>query len=119
MDKTVDIEKLKRLANKTKSWSKSDKQWLLPVLEQLSIDAPTKNNCPSCWRDAAIMALVKIKAADAKPVNGFRLKGTAATNGVVWMGRLVAPGTLDAAMVEWLKQTNFPRHLYEQTDEQQ
>lgn len=117
MDKTVDIEKLKRLANKTKSWSKSEKEWLLPILEQLSIDAPTKNNCPSCWRDAAIMALVKIKSDDAEPVNGFRLKGTAATKGVIWMSRLVSPATLDAAMVEWLIETNFPRHQYETINE--
>ena len=108
----MDIERLKQLAEKQKGWTKDDKDFILPVLVELGIDAPTKTNCPSCWRDVAILALVKLKG-DAQPVNGFRLKGTAAVSGVVWMGRLVSPSTLDAAMVEWLIETNFPRHQYE------
>lgn len=108
----MDIERLKQLAEKHKGWTKDDKDFILPVLAELGIDAPTKTNCPSCWRDAAILALVKLKG-DAQPVNGFRLKGSAAVSGVVWMGRLVSPAMLDAAMVDWLIETNFPRHQYE------
>ena len=109
----MDIERLRQLAEKTKGWTKADKDFLLPILAELGVDAPTKTSCPSCWRDAAIMAVVKLGERDAKPVNGFRLKGTAAVSGVVWMGRLVSPATLDAAMAEWLIETNFPRHQYE------
>lgn len=113
----MDIEKLRQLAEKTKKWTKADKEWLLPVLAELDIEAPTKKSCPSCWRDAAILAVVKVSGNEAKAVNGFRLKGTAATRGVLWMERLVSPATLDADMVKWLIDTGFPRHQYELTDE--
>ena len=111
----MDIERLRQLAEKTKGWTKADKEFLLPVLEELGIEAPKKTSCPSCWRDCAIMAIVKL-GGTKKSVNGFRLKGTAATNGVVWMGRLVSPGTLDVAMVEWLKETGFPQNLWTNED---
>ena len=113
----MDIERLRQLAEKTKGWTKADKEFLLPVLEELGVEAPKKTSCPSCWRDAAIMAVVKLGERDAKPVNGFRLKGTAATRGVWWMGRLVSSATLDADMVQWLLDTGFPRHQYELSDE--
>lgn len=109
----MDIEKLRSLAEKTKGWTKADKEWLSPVLAELGIEVPMKNNCPSCWRDCAIMAIVKL-GDTKKVVNGFRLKG-AAKRGVLWLGRLVSDATLDANMVEWLKQTNFPQNLW--TDE--
>ena len=109
----MDIKKLRRLAEKTKGFTKADKEWLLPILEELEIDAPTKNNCPSCWRDAAVMALVKVKESKAQH-NGFRLKGTAATVGVFWMGRFVSPATLDDEMIVFLKSTNFPKHQYDE-----
>lgn len=110
----MDIERLRQLAEKTKGWTKADKEFLLPVLEDLGIEAPKKTSCPSCWRDAAIMAIVKLGDKDTKSVKGFRLKG-AAKRGVMWLGRLVSDATLDADMVEWLKQTNFPQNLW--TDE--
>jgi hypothetical protein len=59
------------------------------------------------------MAIVKL-GDTKKAVNGFRLKG-AAKRGVMWLGRLVSDATLDADMVEWLKQTRFPQNLW--TDE--
>ena len=108
----MDIERLRQLAEKTKKWTKADKEFLLPILEELGIEAPTKTSCPSCWRDAAIMAVVKVNGNEAKAVNGFRLKGTAATHGVLWMGRLVSPATLDADMVRWLIDTRFPQNLW-------
>ena len=110
----MDIEKLKALAEKTKGWTKADKEWLLPILAELGIEAPTKTSCPSCWRDAAIMAIVRLGDKDKKSVKGFRLKG-AAKRGVLWMGRLVSDATLDAEMVDWLKKTRFPQNLW--TDE--
>ena len=113
----MDIERLRQLAEKTKKWTKADKEFLLPILEELGIEAPTKTSCPSCWRDAAIMAVVKVNGNEAKAVNGFRLKGTAATHGVLWMGRLVSPATLDADMVKWLIDTRFPCQQYELSDE--
>lgn len=106
----MNIDKLRALAEKTKGWTRVDKELLLPVLEELGIEAPTRNNCPSCWRDAAILAVVRL-GDTKKSVNGFRLKG-AAKRGVMWYGRLVSDATLDAAMVEWLKQTNFPINLW-------
>ena len=112
----MNIERLRQLAEKTKGWTKADKEWLLPILEELGIEAPMKTSCPSCWRDCAIMAIVKL-GGKRKSVNGFRLKGTAATRGVLWMGRLVSPSTLDADMVKWLIDTGFPRHQYELSDE--
>lgn len=113
----MDIERLRQLAEKTKKWTKADKEFLLPILAELGIEAPTKTSCPSCWRDCAILAVVKVNGNEAKTVNGFRLKGTAATRGVLWMGRLVSPATLDADMVKWLIDTGFPRHQYELNDE--
>ena len=107
----MDVEKLRALAEKTKGWTKADKEWLLPILEELDIEAPMKSNCPSCWRDAAVMAVVKIKGNE-NPVKGFRLKGAAAAHGVIWRGVLVSNATLDENMVEWLKQTNFPNNLW-------
>ena len=109
----MDIERLRKLAEKTKGWTKEDKERLLPVLAELGIEAPKKTSCPSCWRDCAIMAIVKM-GDTKKSVNGFRLKG-AAKHGVLWMGRLVSDATLDADMVEWLKKTRFPENLW--TDE--
>lgn len=113
----MDIERLRQLAEKTKGWTKADKEFLLPILAELGIEAPTKTSCQSCWRDAAILAVVKVNGNKAKTVNGFRLKGTAATRGVLWMGRLVSSATLDADMVQWLLDTGFPRHQYELSDE--
>jgi anaerobic selenocysteine-containing dehydrogenase len=113
----MDIDRLRQLAEKTNKWTKADKEFMLPILAELGIEAPTKSNCPSCWRDAAILAVVKVNGNKAKTVNGFRLKGTAATRGVLWMGRLVSPATLDADMVKWLIDTGFPRHQYELNDE--
>ena len=109
----MDIEKLKALAEKTKGWTKADKEWLLPILEELNIEAPTKNNCPSCWRDAAILAIVRL-GDNNKSVKGFRLKGSA-KHGVMWRGRLVSDATLDEKMAEWLRETGFPKNLW--TDE--
>lgn len=113
----MDIERLRQLAEKTKKWTKADKEFMLPILAELGIEAPTKTSCTSCWRDAAILAIVKANGNKAKTVNGFRLKGTAETRGVLWMGRLVSPATLDADMVKWLIDTGFPRHQYELNDE--
>lgn len=110
----MDIEKLRQLAEKTKGWTKADKEWLLPVLEELGIEAPKKTSCPSCWRDCAIMAIVKL-CDTKKTVNGFRLKGSA-KRGVMWSGRLVSDATLDAGMVEWLKETGFPQNLWTNED---
>lgn len=109
----MDIERLRQLAEKTKGWTKADKEFLLPVLEELGVEAPKKTSCPSCWRDCAIMAIVKL-GETKKSVNGFRLKGSA-KRGVMWRGRLVSDATLDADMVEWLKETGFPQNLW--TDE--
>ena len=86
----------------------------MPVLEELGIEAPKKTSCPSCWRDCAIMAIVKL-GDTKKSVNGFRLKG-AAKHGVIWHGRLVSDVTLDSEMVEWLKQTRFPQNLWSDED---
>ena len=110
----MDIERLRQLAEKTKGWTKADKEWLLPVLEELGVEAPKKNSCPSCWRDCAIMAIVKL-GGTKKPVNGFRLKGSA-KRGVMWRGRLVSEATLDADMGEWLKETGFPQNLWTNED---
>lgn len=110
------MNKLRQLAEKTKGWTREDKDFLLPILEELNIEAPTKNNCPSCWRDAAIMAIVKL-GDTKKPVNGFRLKGIAAREGVLWRGKLVSPSTLNEQMVKWLVESGFPKHQYEMTDE--
>lgn len=60
------------------------------------------------------MAIVKL-GETKKAVNGFRLKG-AAKRGVLWLGRLVSDATLDADMVDWLKQTQFPRNLWTYED---
>lgn len=108
----MDIEKLNELANKKGTWSKADKEWLLPVLAELDVEAPTKASCSSCWRDAAIMALRMVRKNEA-PQTGFRLKGDAATAGVFWRGRYVHPSTLSAGMIEWLIKTGFPKQHYE------
>ena len=110
----MDIDRLRKLAEKTKGWTKEDKERLLPVLAELGIEAPKKTSCPSCWRDCAIMAIVKM-GDTKKSVNGFRLKG-AAKHGVIWHGRLVSDATLDSEMVEWLKQTRFPQNLWSDED---
>ena len=110
----MDIDKLRALAEKTKSWTKADKEWLSPILADLGIEAPKKTSCPSCWRDCAIMAIVKM-GDTKKSVNGFRLKG-AAKRGVLWMNRLVSDATLDADIVEWLKKTRFPENLWSDED---
>lgn len=110
----MDIDRLRKLAEKTKGWAKADKEWLSSILADLEIEAPKKTSCPSCWRDCAIMAIVKL-GETKKSVNGFRLKG-AAKRGVLWMGRLVSDATLDADMVEWLKQTRFPQNLWSDED---
>ena len=108
----MDIEKLKELANKKGTWPKADKEWLLPVLAELGVEAPTKTSCSSCWRDAAIMALRTVRKNEA-PKTGFRLKGDASTAGVFWRGRYVHPSTLSAGMIDWLFQTGFPPQHYE------
>lgn len=60
------------------------------------------------------MAIVKM-GDTKKSVNGFRLKGSA-KRGVMWRGRLVSDATLDADMVEWLKETGFPQNLWTNED---
>lgn len=105
-------DKLQKLAEKKTGWTKADKEWLLPVLAEYGVEAPTKTSCQSCWRDAAIMALVKT-ADKGKVVAGMRLKGTAANEGVWWRGRLVNNATLTEELVEWLVDAAFPRSLYD------
>lgn len=113
----MDIQKLTELANKKGTWPKADKDWLLPVLAEYGVDAPTKTSCSSCWRDAAIMVLRQVKQDDKpEPANGkreFKLKGDAATAGVFWRGRFIHPSTLSPTMIDWLLKNGFPPQHYE------
>lgn len=111
----MDIDRLRKLAEKTKGWTKEDKEWLSPILAELGIEAPTKTSCPSCWRDSAIMAIVKLGDKDTKSVKGFLLKG-AAKRGVIWKGKFVSDATLDEAMADWLRETGFPENLWSDED---
>lgn len=109
----MEVEKLRELADKKSGWAKADKDFLLPILDELGIEPPTKTSCQSCWRDAAIMALVKL-GNEAPKKSGFRLKGTAATHGVFWCGKLISQATLNDDVIEWLKATGFPKHQYDE-----
>lgn len=107
-----DFETLTRLVN-LQTFKTDDKKTLLPYLERFGIDKPTKTNCGSCWRDAAIMALRELKreqpADNSLPV----LRGDAGNVGVIWRGRLVNNDTMTAELAQWLIETDFPESLYE------
>ena len=110
-----DIDKLTRLAG-LMSYKAEDKADLEPLLEKYGIEKPTKKSCPSCWRDAAILALRAAKK-EAAPVDGLpRLRGDAGDPGVYWHWRLVNNDVMTEELAAWLVETDFPEHLYDRQD---
>lgn len=105
-----DIELLTELASKAK-FSAKDKAAVKPLLERYGVDIPTKTSCGSCWRDAAIAAVVKAKAGMPKDPTLPVLRGRAAAEGVYHCGRYVSNDTMTADTAEWMRTHNFPKSL--------
>lgn len=114
-----DIKQLTRFVD-LQSFKADDKAALIPLLEKYGVDVPTKKSCPSCWRDAAILALRKAKIEGANEINSVtekpsglpRLRGDAG-RGVIFNGRFVSNDVMTEELAAWLEQTGFPKHLYE------
>ena len=112
--KNIDIDKLTSLCEKKDEWSDDEKAMLKGWLVEAGVEVPKKTKCKNCWRDAAILLACRLKGESGGDCNGFRLRGTAAKNGVLWLGRLVSPATIDDDLIAWLKQTGFPKHHYDE-----
>lgn len=102
---------LKRLTEKTGKFNAHEKEWLVEQGAKYGIPEPKNANCPDCWRDMAI----RIAVAMQPKCKGTRLKGSAATDGVIFKGRLIV-NPLDAETLAWMRANGFPEHLLEHED---
>ena len=99
---------IKTLTTKKGSFSKAEKEFLLSEGSKYGIEAPTNTRCPDCWRDMA----VQIAVAMRPQCEGVRLRGAAAVNGVLFLGRLIT-NPLDEDTLAWMKANGFPAQLLE------
>lgn len=97
---------VKTLTTKNGSFSKAEKEYLVAEGSKYGIEAPTNTRCPDCWRDMA----VQIAVAMAPKCKGTRLRGAAAVNGVLFLGRLII-NPLDEETLAWMRENNFPEQL--------
>lgn len=108
-------EKLKQIIEK-KSVSKADKDFLTPLLQENGIELPTKTSCASCWRDAAIMLLRKVKGDDVQSdeSRAYRLiKGDSGTNGCIFKGRFLSNDVMTEELYQWAVANGFPERLWQ------
>lgn len=89
-----------------KKLTQAEKAFLIEEGVKYGIEAPKNEKCPDCWRDMAI----RIAVAMRPNVKGTRLRGAAATDGVVFKGRLIV-NPLDAETLAWMRENNFPEQL--------
>ena len=101
---------IKRLTEKKGKFGKAEKEWLVAKGAEYGIPEPQNVNCPDCWRDMAIQVAAAMRPKD----NGVRLRGAAATDGVIFKGRLIT-NPLDADTLAWMRDNGFPEQLL--TDE--
>lgn len=94
-----------------KKLTQADKDFLVAEGAKYGIEAPSNTKCPDCWRDMAI----RIAVAMRPTVKGTRLRGAAATDGVVFKGRLIV-NPLDDETLAWMRANGFPEQLL--TDDQ-
>lgn len=98
---------IKTIINK-KKLTKADKEWLVEEGAKYGVEPPTNEACPDCWRDMAVQILAAMNA-ESKP-KGIQLRGAAATDGVIFKGRLIT-NPLDAETLEWMEANGFPQQL--------
>lgn len=89
-----------------KKLTQSDKDFLIEEGAKYGIEPPTNTKCPDCWRDMAI----RISVAMRPKIHGTRLRGAAATDGVIFKGRLIT-NPIDNETLAWMRDNNFPEQL--------
>lgn len=99
---------VKTLTTKKGKFTKAEKEFLLSEGAKYGIAEPKNKDCPDCWRDMAIQIVV----ASAPKCKGTRLRGAAATDGVIFKGRLLV-NPLDEDTLAWMRDNNFPEQLLE------
>lgn len=104
---------IKELTTKKGKWSKAQKEYLIAESAKYGIEPPTNTGCPDCWRDMAIQVYV----AMTPKAKGVRLRGAAATDGVIFKGRLIL-NPLDAETLQWMRDNGFPEQLLEGQDDE-
>ena len=104
---------IKALIDKKSKFTKAQKEFLVNEGAKYGIEPPQRTGCPDCWRDMA----VQIYAAMTPKPKGIRLRGAAARDGVIFMGRLLV-NPLDAETLAWMEANNFPKHLLEGGDDE-
>ena len=97
---------VKTLTTKNGKFTKAEKEFLISEGAKYGIAEPTNKDCPDCWRDMA----VQIAVAMAPKCKGTRLRGAAAVNGVLFLGRLII-NPLDEETLAWMRENNFPEQL--------
>lgn len=103
---------IEKLTTKKGKFTKAEKEWLTAEGAKYGIGTPQNEACPDCWRDMAIQIRL---AMNPKP-KGTRLRGAAATDGVVFMGRLIV-NPIDAETLAWMRANNFPSQLLEEGED--
>lgn len=101
---------IKELIDKKGRYSREEKEYLVAEGERFGIEPPKDNACSNCWRDMAIQVAVAMKP---KAETLRRLRGNAARDGVVFKGRLITNATLDAELLKWMEENDFPEQLLE------
>ena len=105
---------IKKLSKKKGAFTEEEKAWLREQGAKYGVPDPANENCPDCWRDMAIQVAVAMRPKEAKK-KGTRLRGAAATDGVIFLGRLITNDTLDEETLAWMRDHHFPEQLL--TDE--
>lgn len=103
---------IKTLTTKKGKFTKAEKAFLIDEAAKHGIETPTNTGCPDCWRDLAI----QIWAKSAPLPKGVHLRGAAATDGVIFKGRLLL-NPLDEETLAWMKANGFPEQLLEGDNE--
>ena len=97
---------VKTLTTKKGNFNKGEKAFLVAEGAKYGIAEPSNKDCPDCWRDMAI----QIAVASAPKCKGTRLRGAAATDGVIFKGRLIT-NPLDEDTLAWMRENDFPAQL--------
>lgn len=105
---------IKDIAEKKGKLNKTEKAFLLEQGAKYGVNPPENEACPDCWRDMAVQILAAMNKG--KKPRGPHLRGAAATDGVIFKGRLIT-NPLDAKTLAWMKANGFPKQLLEDDED--
>lgn len=98
---------IRALIEKRGKYSQAEIDYIIAEGAKVGVMPPKRRGCSNCWRDMAIE--IAYAQRQAKP-KGTRLRGNAARDGVVFMGRVIV-NPIDPETLAWMRANGFPEHL--------